>query len=336
MLARMITKAQYVEYLLSTPGNVTGTYLADQLDGVSHDTVSDFLRQKPFTARQLWQLVRDRICDDPSGCLIVDDSVHNKRYSRFIELVKRQYSGTEHGLVRGIGVVNLVHSTGINGDFWPIDYRIYAPETDGKTKNDHFFDMVTNAVHQKQIQAKTILFDTWYASVANLKLVHHLGLLFWTTIKDNRRVSLSRTSGYIPVYAIQWTDAEMQHGIRVKLKELPFHVRLFKIVAPNGDIDWAITNDPDETLTTQAAEDASDVRWQIEEFHRGVKQLTNSEHCQARKARSQRNHLACCYHAWISLKVAADHQHTTLYAVRQALFADYLRAELRNPRIKAV
>jgi hypothetical protein len=42
----MRTKDQYVEYLLSTPGNVTGTYLADHLDGVSHDTVSVFLRQK--------------------------------------------------------------------------------------------------------------------------------------------------------------------------------------------------------------------------------------------------------------------------------------------------
>ena len=36
------------------------------------------------------------------------------------------------------------------------------------------------------------------------------------------------------------------------------------------------------------------VRWQVEEFHRSFKQLTGSEKCQCRKARSQRNHLACC------------------------------------------
>ena len=35
------------------------------------------------------------------------------------------------------------------------------------------------------------------------------------------------------------------------------------------------------------------------------RQLTSSEKCQRRKARSQRNHLACCYHAWVSLKVHA-------------------------------
>ncbi len=31
--------------------------------------------------------------------LLVDDSVQDKRYSRFIEVAKRQYLGTEHGLV---------------------------------------------------------------------------------------------------------------------------------------------------------------------------------------------------------------------------------------------
>jgi hypothetical protein len=68
--------------------------------------------------------------------------VQDKRYSQFIELVKRQYSGAEHGLVRGIGIVNLVHGAGSDGDFWPIDYRIYAPDADGKTKSDHFREMI--------------------------------------------------------------------------------------------------------------------------------------------------------------------------------------------------
>jgi hypothetical protein len=39
----MITKKQYVEYLISTPKNCTCTYLADHLEDVSHDVVNDFL-----------------------------------------------------------------------------------------------------------------------------------------------------------------------------------------------------------------------------------------------------------------------------------------------------
>jgi hypothetical protein len=321
--------------LISTIGNFTGTNLAEHLDEVSHDTITDYLQTERLTARTLWELVEGLIIDSPEAFLIVDDSVQDKRYSRFIELVKLQYSGAEHGLVRGIGIVNLVHSAGAKQDFYPIDYRIYAPDQDGKTKNDHFMEMVRNALSDKQILAKYILFDTWYASVANLKLVHRLGLIFFTTLKSNRMVSLSKEEGYIHLGQIEWTSERLNNGLMVKLKEVPFKVRLFKVVATNGDIDWVITNCPDETLTTQAAQDVSDVRWQVEELHRGLKQLTGTEKCQCRKGRSQRNHLACCYHAWLSLKVKAKALGKTLYQTKHDLLGDYLRAELRQPRIQA-
>ena len=331
----MITKQQYVEYLICTVGNFTGTNLAEHLDQVSHDTITDYLQKERLTARSLWELVDGLILDSPSAFLIVDDSVQDKRYSRFIELVKLQYSGGEHGLVRGIGIVNLVHSAGARQDFYPIDYRIYAPDQDGKTKNDHFAEMVRNAISDKGIQAKRILFDTWYASADNLKLVDRLGLTFFTTLKSNRMVSLSKEAGYIHLDQIEWTPEQLENGLMVKLKEVPFKVRLFKVVATNGDIDWVITNSPDETLTTQAAQDVSDVRWQVEELHRGLKQLTGTEKYQCRKGRSQRNHIACCYHAWLSLKVKAKELGKTLYQTKRDLLSDYLRAELKQPRIQA-
>jgi len=331
----MITKQQYVEYLICTIGNYTGTNLAEHLDDVSHDVITDFLSSTCHTARGLWELVVGLIEDEPEAFMLVDDSVQDKRYSRFIELVKLQYSGAEHGLVRGIGVVNLVHSAGVEQDFYPIDYRIYAPDQDGKTKNDHFADMVINAVFAKKIKAKRILFDSWYASAANLKLVHRLGLVFFTTLKSNRMVSLSKEDGWIHLNEIEWTTERLQNGVLVKLKEVPFKVQLFKVVATDGDIDWVITNCPDETLTTQVAQDTNDVRWQIEELHRGLKQLTGTEKCQCRKGRSQRNHMACCYHAWLSLKVKAKLLGKTLYQTKDDLFSDYLRAELAAPRIQA-
>ena len=167
----MITKKQYVEYLISTPKNCTCTYLAEHLEEVSPDVVNDFLRQKRFMPWEVWKLVKDQIEDSAEAGLIVDDSVQDKRYSRFIELVRAQYSGNDHRVIKGIGVVNLVHSGGKEEDFYPIDYRGYAPDVDGKTKNDHFQEMFVNAVDQKQIQARTILFDGWYASAENLKLL---------------------------------------------------------------------------------------------------------------------------------------------------------------------
>jgi hypothetical protein len=166
-------------------------------------------------------------------------------------------------------------------------------------------------------------------------LIHRLGLIFFTTLKENRLVSLHKEDGYIHLDAIEWTAEQLQSGITVKLKEVPFKVRLFKLVATNGDIDWVITNCPDETLTTHAAQDASDVRWQVGELHRGLKQLTGTEKCQCRKSRSQRNHIACCYHAWLSLKVKAKSLGKTHYQTKEDLLSDYLRAELAAPRIQA-
>lgn len=113
----MITKQQYVEYLICTIGNYTSSHLAEHLDEVSHDVVTDYLSSEHLTARGLWELVFNLMEDSPEAFLLVDDSVQDKRYSQFTEMVKLQYSGAEHGLVRGIGIVNLVHSAGSKKDF---------------------------------------------------------------------------------------------------------------------------------------------------------------------------------------------------------------------------
>ncbi len=331
----MISRTKYVEYLISTPINYTCSNLAAHLEGVSHDVVTDYLRQERLTARDLWELTQPFIDDSPEAYLIIDDSVQNKQYSRSIELVKRQYSGAVGGLVRGIGVVNLVHTDG-KGAYYPIDFRIYAKKHDGKTKNDHFQEMLRHAVADKQIQAQTVLFDSWYASWKNLKLVQRLGLTFYTVLKSNRLVGLNQEQGYIHLDEIVWSAAQLQQGIVVKLKKVPFKVKLFKLVTTNGDIDWVITNDLDSTSTAQVAQEANDVRWEVEQFHRELKQLTGSEKCQCRMQRSQRNHLACCYHAWLTMKVKASQLQKSIYRIKQDLFFDYLKAELRAPRIPAL
>ena len=332
----MLRKSDYIEYLLSTPFNYTCTNLADHKPSLSHDSVSDFLRRERFTPAQLWTSVAPHIEDSEASVIIADDSVQNKKYSNFIELVKKQYSGNEHGTVKGIGLVNFVHSSGNDGDFWPIDYRVYSPQDDGKTKNDHFQEMFKHLVTRKGLKAKTILFDAWYGSVANLKLIHRSGWTFFTTPKSNRLVSLSREAGYQHSEELEFDDQSHVRGLLVKLKECPFMVKLFRMVAPNGDTDWVITNDLDHAVNLFVAEIKNDNRWQVEEFHRGFKQLTGSEKCQCRKARSQRNHLACCYHAWVSLKVEAKRMKTTVYQVRRGLFSDYLVQQLMNPTVHAV
>jgi hypothetical protein len=337
----MFNKQQYIEYLIATVNNYTCTNLADHLEGtaaVSHDTICDFLATAKLTPRGLWHVTRTLLQDGPDSYLVLDDSVQNKEYSKKIALVKLQYSGAEHGLVRGIGVLNLLHTSGAGHAFYPIDYRVYDPAGDGKTKNDHFLELLTRAFADKGIQARYILFDSWYASVANLKYIHRQGRIFVTTLKSNRKVSLSPDEGYIHLDAIDWTPDRLQFGVSVKLKEVPFRVQLFKVIAKKGEIDWVITNEVAtlSSLTVDVIRARCDIRWQIEQFHREAKQLVGTEKCQCRSARAQRNHLACSYHAWVAISVYARAHGLTLYDAVHGLLSAYLRRELRQPTIRAV
>ena len=332
----MVTQTRYIEYLLSTPKNYTCTYLADHLPGISHDQVNLFLRKGDVSVKQLKQLVQPYLADSPEAFLLVDDSVQDKRYSRFIELTKRQYSGNVHGMVRGIGLVNLVHSSGQAGDFLPLDYRVYAPEQDQKTKNEHFVDMFEQVVTEDKLLTRTILFDSWYAGSTNLKKIHRAGWTFFTTLKSNRKVSVDKDVGYQSLLSLEPPERGWSWGMEVRLHEVPFPVKLFKLVATNGDIEWVVTNHLAAHMTHEMVIDTVRVRWQIEEFHRSFKQLTGSEKCQCRKAKAQRNHLTCCYLAWVSLRVHARQLGQTMYQAHQQQWAPYLQHLLQNPAIQAL
>jgi hypothetical protein len=339
----MMTAGQYIEYLIATVNNYTCSNLAEHLtddQAMSHDAATDFLHRGQLTARQLWAAVADDLDNTPDAYLVVDDSVHEKAYAKHIELVKTQYSGAKHGLAKGIGMVTLLHTTSVAHGFTPVDFRVYHPAGDGLTKHDHFQAMLCNAIHAKGLTARIILFDSWYASAANLKYIHRLGRYFVTTLKSNRKVSLSPEEGYIHLDAIEWTPERLQFGVSIKLQELPFRVQLFKVVATNGDIDWVITNlpteDPQCPLTTEVVAAHQDVRWQIEQLHRELKQLTGTAKCQCRKERAQRTHLACCYLAIIAIHRKAKAWGMTAYAAVKRLLREYLIAELKQPRIPAV
>ena len=143
-------------------------------------------------------------------------------------------------MVRGISVVSLVHRAGKNADFYPIDSRVYVPEVEGKTKNDHFPAMFVNAVEQKPIKARLILFAGWYAAAENLKLIDRRHWTFFTTLKSHRWVRVSKEQGDIHREALEWTPDRLAHGVRVKLKEVPFKVRFFKLAPQTATLTGAL------------------------------------------------------------------------------------------------
>ena len=85
--------------------------------------------------------------------------------------------------------------------------------------------------------------------------------------------------------------------------------------------------------STDEVQEVNAVRWKVEEFHRGVKQLTGIEACQCRKARIQRNHIACAILAWTNLKRLSILTSQTIYQLKYQWLSEYLIEELKHPSI---
>ena len=167
------------QYLLSSQINYTLTNLADHLKRCSHDTINFFLKTEKITSRMLWEQVKLVIQTDEGGYLLFDDTVIDQRFATKIELTRRQYSGNEKRVIRGIGLVTCIYVNPKKGLFWIVDYRIYDPDGDGKTKLDHVEDMLKGIVYHKQLPFWGVLMDSWYATKDLMLLIDSLGKFYY-------------------------------------------------------------------------------------------------------------------------------------------------------------
>ena len=137
------TKGLYKSFLQASSVRYSGKALSEVSPvKLSHDSASRWLNSQNFRPSEIYKEVSKYI-DQDSPCLLVgDDTLISKQYSKKIELVHYQYSGTVHDVIPGIGMVNLLHYDTKTEQSIPVDYRVYDKETDGKTKNDHFCDML--------------------------------------------------------------------------------------------------------------------------------------------------------------------------------------------------
>jgi len=329
------TKLDYCQYLLSSQKNYTLTNLAEHLNFFSHDTINRYLRGEKLTPRLLWDNVKHLIQLDEDGLIIFDDTVIDKNSSRCIELVRRQYSGAEHRVIRGIGLISCVYVNVKTGQFWVIDYRIYDPDGDGKNKLDHVVDMLQNLVYGKQLPFVRVLMDSWYAAQKLMAFIEQLGKIYYCPLKRNRLVDDSGgVENYKQIEQLRWSTEEQQQGKLIKIKNFPRHkkVKLFRVTISTDRTDYIVTNDCSQNSTDEVQK-ANAVRWKVEEFHRGLKQLTGIEACQCRKARIQRNHIACAILAWTHLNRLAALTAQTIYQLKHQWLSDSLIKELKHPSI---
>lgn len=335
MRGKKASRITYSQYLLSSTDNYTLTNFAAHSEEYSHDRMNRYLAEDRLPPRLVWERVKEDIVQSKNGKIVFDDVVLDKSHSRKMGLVNLQWSGNAKAVIKGIGIVTCIYVNPDTNQFWAIDYRIYDPETDHKSKLDHMREMLINAVKQKSLQFTTCLMDSWYAALDEMAFIQGLGKTFFCPLKDNRLVKAAGDTGDLTrVEDLLWTSDELRNGKLITLKgSLDFTMKLFRIEFPTGKRDFIVSND-----LTQAWTPATQKVWgwrsKIEEFHREVKQLTGIGRCQCRLARIIRNHIACAMLVWVRLKQVAYRTGRSIYQVKHELWHGYLRLQLRSPSLR--
>lgn len=199
------------------------------------------------------------------------------RYATEIETSKRQYSGNQHGVIQGIGLINCIYVNHEIGKFWVVDYRIYDPDRDGKTKIDHVTEMLRNLVYHKILPFKAVLIDTWYATNKLMLYIDDLKKYYYCPLKRNRLVDdTAAQEDYKRIELLSWHKEELKSGKIIKIKKLPQakKVKLNRsdcLDRQNGFYRYQRFLSQDSTDVVQKV---CKVRWKVEEFHRELKQLT--------------------------------------------------------------
>ena len=232
-------------------------------------------------------------------------------------------------------MVNCLYINPDSGQYWIVDYRIYDPDGDGKSKLDHVQEMLVSLVAAKSAAFDRVLVDSWYATKDLMLFIHSLNKIYYCPLKGNRQVDDSGGElKYRRADDLSWSALDQAQGKLIKIRGFPrdYKCKLFRVEVSNNRTDWVATNDLAQN-STEATQNACGLRWKIEQFHREIKQLTGIEKCQCRKARIQRNHIACAVLVWIRLTALARNSLTNIYKVKRNLLSGYLRQELRSPSV---
>jgi Transposase DDE domain len=337
----LVEREDYCQFLMVSQVNYTLTYFAKHQGTFSHDAATRYLGRDRIRPNSVWEKAKGELVVSSQGYLVFDDSVIDKNHSREIELVYRQYSGNEHRVIRGIGLISCVYVNPEIEQFWVIDYRIYDPDRDGKDKHQHVSDLYDACFErylEGELEFRTVLMDIWYATTKLMVKIHRSGRYFYCPIKPNRAVSEVKPEQkytYQAAETLAWTEEELEQGKQVHLREFPqgLEVKLFRIAVATDSTELIVTNDDRASLDAEVVREAQGFRWKVEQFHRELKGVTGVDACQCRNARSQRNHIGCALLVWLSFKSQATQLFSTVYALKQRLLDDYMKQLLRDPSL---
>jgi putative transposase len=318
------SEEDYINFLIGTPKVYTCTEAArvqpDKVKPPAHDSLTRLLQQEEMSSEMLWKEAESFV-NKEEGILVIDDSTLDKPYAKKMDLVSYHWSGKHHRIVKGISLISMIWT---DGDIHiPCDYCVYDKE-EGLTKNDHFMDMIEMAKN-RGFKPQCVGFDSWYASLENLKYIRNLEWIWLTRLEVNRQVNSDNTKNK-PLSETVINE----EGTIVHLKGYGM-VKVFKIVSKKGDIGYWATNKLD--MNVMECLSLGEKTWGIEEYHREIKQYCGVERCQARSRKAQINHIGLSIRACLRLIVKSYNWGKSLFEIKHNIIRNALKHYLSNPDV---
>lgn len=345
-----VNSKQYKQYLINTQINYTCDYMSEFSD-MSGDAVERFLKGSKLKPSFIWEQVKGEIVLSPNGSLIIDKVVLEHKNTTKIECAYKQWSGSSHALVVGIGVVNILYYNPELDRYWIIDCRVWDKKLDGKKETELAFELLKlNTKRIGLVNFYSVLFDSFYASGEMLRYIGmDLKKVFYTNLSSTRNCievnkltklnqqqpnqQPKQETQYTQIKDLEWTDQELIYGKIIYLKNIPksMPVKLFSVASSERRIDNLCTNDMDKSTDVTVTQEESSKRWKVEQFHREIKQTLGIAKCQCRKNRSQRNHIICSMLSWIYLSKQAINNTTTIYQIKKKQLDNYMMSIMKHP-----
>ncbi|OQK16327.1 transposase [Methyloprofundus sedimenti] len=304
-------------FLLSEPKQASCCRLGEVMS-ISHDSVNRFLNRESYTGRDLYNEASPTL-NLKGGTLSVDDSVLDKPHSQYMAFVSHFWSGKHHRAVKGINLVTLYY-TDTQGKHQPVNFRV-VDKAEGKTKNDYFLDMLAEVLSWG-LEPGFVTGDSWYSCVKNLKRIrnHQIGLLF--ALESNRLVSVEEGT-WVQVKQLEVPE----EGLVVWLKNFGY-VKLFRTKLKDQLRHYISALPNDEQTKSFGSRDFTeqhDRHWQIEQYHRAIKQVCNIERFQVRSKGAIKNHLFAAICGFVQLqKLSFAEVISNCYSVQRNLFKDIM------------
>jgi hypothetical protein len=338
----------YIDFLLSSFGKIEMTKLSRILGGkYSHDvfTKNLLLNDEIETDKALWNQVKPILRNyenEDDGCLVVDDSILAKPYTKESDMVCWHYDHTIGRSKKSILMLNF-HYTDASGISLPVGYEIITKTEDVYdkkkkkivkksmfTKNEIMRDKLEILHFHNQLKYRYILFDKWFASVENLVFVNDvLKKKFVCPLKKNRKVALTKkdkdNGKYVSIATVDMGDCSSR---LVYLEGYEDTLKIIKQVSKDGDDDesiylYLVTNDID--LVTNKILEIYKRRWKIEEYHKSLKQNLKIEHSPTKVMTSQLNHIFLSVCGFIKLERLRLNYKMNHFAIKEKIYIEALK-----------